>query len=96
MTRLFDWLSSAVDGDLWSDCGQGWDIIAVCSQRYFHFRQGGFDQGGEYLNVALPKAALLTSIAALRARMQSILDTLSSAIGEDYWSSHRYDLRSDL
>jgi hypothetical protein len=96
MEPLFDWLKNAADGEMWSDVEQGWEMIAIRSGSRIHFRQGGFDQGGEYANVALPRDDLLASIADLRQRMSVIIARLTAEVGEDYWTRHRYDLRTDL
>ena len=96
MEALFDWLQGAADGELWSDLDQGWEMIAVRVGDRFHFRQGGFDQGGEFANVAFPREELLLSIFCLRERMGRIIARLAADLGEDYWSRHRYDLRTDL
>ena len=93
---LFDWLEDAADGEMWSDVEQGWEMIAIRSGSSFHFRQGGFDQGGEYANVAFPRDDLLASVARLRERMNVIIARLTAEIGEDYWTRQRYDLRTDL
>ena len=71
-------------------------MIAVRVGSRFHFRLGGFDQGGEYANIALPRDDLLASISRLRERMHTIIERLSAEIGEDYWTHYRYDLRTDL
>lgn len=96
MALLFDWLRDASDGQLWSDVEQGWEMIAVRVGTRFHFRQGGFDQGEEYINVSLPREDLLASITDLRDRMRIIIGRLTADLGEDYWTQHRYDLRTDL
>lgn len=96
MTLLFDWLLEAPDGDLWSDVAQGWELIVVRIGDRFHFRQGGFDQGGEYANMAFRREELLASIAVLRDRMVHIVAELTTELGEDYWTRYRYDLRTDL
>ncbi|HYD86261.1 MAG TPA: hypothetical protein VEA80_02190 [Vitreimonas sp.] len=96
MELVFDWLRDAADGEMWSDVEQGWEMIAVRVGERFHFRQGGFDQGGEYANVALPREELLASISTLRERMGRIIAKLAADLGEDYWNRHRYDLRTDL
>ena len=96
MESVFDWLRNATDGELWSDVEQGWEMIAIRVGDRFHFRQGGFDQGDEYANVALPRDALLASISNLRERMGLIIARLTADLGEDYWTRYRYDLRTDL
>lgn len=96
MEPLFDWLKDAADGEMWSDVEQGWEMIAIRSGSTSHFRRGGFDQGGEYANVAFPRDDLLASVARLRERMNVIIARLTAEIGEDYWTRHRYDLRTDL
>lgn len=96
MEHLFYWLHTAGDGDALSDVEQGWEMISVRIGSRFHFRLGGFDQGGEYANVALPRDELLASISSLRERMRTIVARLSAEVGEDYWTRHRYDLRTDL
>lgn len=96
MQRVFGWLETAADDDLWSDIEQGWELIAIRRGPLFHFREGGFDQGEEYANVALPRDQLLRSISSLRVRMRTIIMRLTAEIGEDYWTQYRYDLRTDL
>jgi hypothetical protein len=96
MELVFEWLRDAADGEMWSDVEQGWEMVAVRAGDRFHFRQGGFDQGGEYANVAFPREELLASISRLRERMGRIIARLTADLGEDYWTSHRYDLRADL
>ena len=96
MELVFDWLRDANDGEMWSDVEQGWEMIAVRVGERFHFREGGFDQGGEYANVAFPREELLSSISSLRERMGRIIARLTADLGEDYWTRHRYDLRGDL
>lgn len=96
MEVLFDWLNDAADGDTWSDLEQGWEMIAVRLGPRLHFREGGFDQGGEYANVALPRDDLLVSISRLRERMHLIIGRLTAEIGEDYWTHYRYDLLTGL
>lgn len=96
MELVFDWLRDAADGEMWSDVEQGWEMIAVRVGDRFHFRQGGFDQGGEYANVALPREELLASVSSLRDRMGHIIARLTTDLDEDYWTRHRYDLRTDL
>jgi len=96
MEKLFSWLKDADDGDLWSDVDQGWEVIAIRIGPYVHFRQGGFDQGGEYANLAFPRDNLLKSVSALQKRIGLIIAELSRSIGEDYWSHYRRDLRPDV
>ncbi len=96
MERLFDWLHSAADGDEWHDVEQGWEVIAIRIGQHFHLRLGGFDQGGEFANFALPRDPLLASVASLRERMGALVTRLTAELGEDYWTRHRYDLRTDL
>ena len=96
MESLFDWIQAAEDGDIWSDVEQGWEMICIRVGERFHFRQGGFDQGDEYENVALPREQLLQSVTVLRARIKAIISRLIAEIGEDYWTRYRYDLRTDL
>jgi len=96
MESLFNWLRDSADGDIWSDVEQGWEMIIVRVGSSFHFREGGFDQGGEYVNIALPREELLDSISGLRKRIHIIIGRLTADLGEDYWSRYRYDLRTDL
>lgn len=96
MERVFDWLRDAADGEMWSDVEQGWEMMAVRAGERFHFRQGGFDQGGECANVAFPREKLLASVSDLRGRIARIIARLTADLGEDYWTHHRYDLRKDL
>ena len=96
MESLFNWLDSAADSETWSDVEQGWEMIAMRIGSRFHYREGAFDQGGEYTNVAFPRERLLLSISDLRKRMSLIISRLTAELGEDYWTRHRYDLRTDL
>jgi hypothetical protein len=96
MELVFDWLRDAADGEVWSDVEQGWEMIAIRVGDRIHLRQGGFDQGDEYANVAFPREELLASISSLRERMGRIIARLTADLGEDYWTRHRYDLRTDL
>lgn len=94
MEALFDWLINARHEEIWWDVEQGWEMIAVRAGAYFHFRQGGFDQGDEYANIAFPRDELLGSLSTLRQRVRAIVIHLSNAIGTDYWSYYRDDLTS--
>ncbi|MEL7130103.1 MAG: hypothetical protein AAGK23_11195 [Pseudomonadota bacterium] len=96
MENLFSWLSCAVDGDLWSDAEEGWEMIVLRSASNIHFRWGGFDQGGEHANIAFPRESLLSSISILKERIRLLIDRLAAEIGEDYWSRYPLDLRPDL
>ncbi|MEM7460028.1 MAG: hypothetical protein AAF331_11230 [Pseudomonadota bacterium] len=92
MKALFEALKATEDGQQHWDVEQGWEMIILRMGSRFHFREGGFDQGGEYANVSFPRNSLLASFEELEARMTSLIERLTLELGEDYWSKFRHDL----
>lgn len=92
MKALFEALKTTDEGQQHWDVHQGWEMIILRVGPRFHFREGGFDQGGEYANVSFPRNSLLASFEELEVRMTSLIERLTLELGEDYWSEFRYDL----
>ncbi len=92
MNALFETLKVLEDGQQHWDVEQGWEMIILRIGSRFHFREGGFDQGGEYANVSFPRESLLASFKELEARMANLIGRLTQEFGEDYWSEFRQDL----
>lgn len=92
INALFEKLKAIEDGQQHWDVEQGWEMIILRIGSRFHFREGGFDQGGEYANVSFPRDSLLASFQELESRMANLIGRLTQEFGEDYWSEFRYDL----
>jgi len=92
MNALFEKLKSIEDGQQHWDVEQGWEMIILRVGSRLHFREGGFDQGGEYANVSFPRDSLLASFKELELRMANLIGRLTQEFGEDYWSEFRQDL----
>ena len=92
MNALFEKLKAIEDGQQHWDVEQGWEMIILRIGSRFHFREGGFDQGGEYANVSFPRDSLLASFQELETRMANLIGRLTQEFGEDYWSEFRQDL----
>lgn len=92
MKALFETLKAMEDGQQHWDAEQGWEMIILRLGSRFHFREGGFDQGGEYANVSFPRDSLLASFEELESRMTNLIGRLTQEFGEDYWSEFRHDL----
>ena len=86
MNQLFDWLSAAAEGDQFHDLDQGWEMIILRRVDRVHFREGGFDEGGEQINLSVPRAPLLSSVTQTRDEAAVLVALLTGAIGADYWS----------
>ena len=83
-----DVLDAAQEDVIEFDLEQGWELLTVRQGDYFHIREGDGD-GQEYDNVALPRAPLLASAAALREAMPPLIARLTEAVGMDCWTTHR-------
>ena len=92
MKSVSDFLRSAKDGSQYWDADQGWEIIIQRHGECFHFRQGGFDQGGEYANISFSRNQLLNAFEDLAPRIDDLISRLTREFGDDYWSEFRYDL----
>lgn len=91
-TRLLDlepfsqWVDAGADGSTFDDLDQGWQMKGMRIGERIHLQHSGFDQGGEYANVSVDRAALAVRLATEEARMARVIGRLRDLLGIDPWS----------
>jgi hypothetical protein len=86
--RFLTGVSGNSDGQVFWDADQGWELEFHASDGELFGRLRNPDDDETHAIVRLPTAALLSRIQPLRTRTESIIQTLSSAIGRDLWTNH--------
>lgn len=81
--RFFVDVSADSDGQVFWDADQGWELEIHCSNGEYFFRLRNPDDDETHAIVRLPFDGLHSVIQPLRTRTQSIIRSLSSAVGRD-------------
>lgn len=84
-------LSSVADnseGQVFWDADQGWELEMHATDGELFARLRNPDDDEIHAIVRLPSQSLLEGIQPLRSRTESVIRSMSSAIGRDVWTSH--------
>lgn len=79
-------LEKPVEGELFHDLDQGWEVEVFASGDRLFIRYANFDTQEELACFCCDRAALVRQVAPLRVRLDAILAELRMALGADYWS----------
>jgi hypothetical protein len=82
-------LTTQSDGLLFQDMDQGWEFQAFAEADRLFLRQSDFDSGEEHFVIATGRVSVAEQVPAVRERVGRVLQELTVAIGQDYWSRRR-------
>ena len=76
MAPFVDWLRTAADGEVFSDCDQGWTLQATRKGERFHLQDGDLDTGEEFANVSVDRRQLLDDLEIKEADIRRVIARL--------------------
>ena len=86
--RFLSSVTNKSDGQIFWDADQGWELEMHAYSGECFARLRNPDDDETHAIVRLPSDALIAHLQALRTRTESIIQSLSSAIGRDLWTNH--------
>lgn len=86
---VLDGLGAAEEGVLFKDIDQGWRFEAFAEKGKLFLCHSAFDDGEPCAVIATDRARFVEQIPPLRERVERVIQELSAAIGEDFWSGRR-------
>jgi len=81
-------ISNKTEGQIFWDADQGWELEMHASDGDFFVRLRNPDDDETYAVVRFSQRLLIEQLEPLRARTESIIGVLASAIGQDVWTSY--------
>lgn len=86
MVPLFERMNRDVEGEVFSDIDQGWEIEVHTFGTDLLIRERDPETETVYYAIRFPKLKLLEQIPALRERTEALISSLSQEVGVDPWT----------
>jgi hypothetical protein len=88
--RLLSTIQGAVEGEVFFDCDQCWEIDMYALNRRLHIREWDPDYQEEHLRINCPLESLQRQCREMRLKTNNVLDELKTALGDDFWSDETH------